>query len=252
MVGAPVKPTTPAAPSPVPQKPKAPTREGGAGGKRNGQFGLALQIIVSIVLIWHFTGVFLAALSIPTTSKLVMLIAQRKPMQWYLDALYMNQGHSFFAPEVGPGHLIRYELLDQSGRPIEQGELPNRKTDWPRLFYHRHMMLADQAEMPTDDKQLSQSWQRKYLRAYGLHLLRTNEKAQSVHLTRLAHWPLPRDLAEKGVKMTDPKGYETVMELTVSRNELQPAAAPPAPNTQSLYWQNTRPNVANRGTGVAR
>ena len=121
-----------------------------------------------------------------------MNIAQKPPMQWYLDALYMNQGHSFFAPDVGPGHLIRYQLFDQSGREIEQGEFPNRKEHWPRLFYHRHFMLADQSELPSDDKQFRDYWQRKYLEAYGRHLLRINENAQSVRLQRFAHWPLPQ------------------------------------------------------------
>lgn len=254
MVGAPVKPAGQPTPTPQPPakpRPAATPREGGSKG--NGGFGQTLRILISVVIIWHFAGIFLAALSIPVSSPLVMRLAQQPPMQWYLDALYLNHGHSFFAPDIGPGHVIRYELLDPSGRPIEQGELPNRKLDWPRLFYHRHMMLADQAEMPVENKQIGEQWQRKYLRAYGEHLLNVNENAQSVHLQRIAHWPLPRDLAAKGVKLTDPKGYELLIEETVHRKTpvATPAAAPAVPN-QSLYWQGNRPNVANRMIGGPR
>lgn len=251
MVGAPAKPTGPPAPTPPPKpRPVVAVREGSAKG--NGRLGPALRVVISLVIVWHFAGIFLAALSIPISSPLVMRLVQRPPMQWYLDALYMNHGHSFFAPEIGPGHVIRYELLDQSGRPIEQGELPNRKLDWPRLYYHRHMMLADQSEMPVDNKQLSDDWQRKYLRAYGQHLLSLNENAQSARLQRIAHWPLPRDLAEKGVKATDPKGYELLIEETVRRKTAAATSPPPISPNQSLYWQGNRSNVANRVMGMPR
>jgi len=247
MVGAPLKPTGPPLQPPPKPRPALPQREGGSSPRRNGRPGSIVRILISLLIVWHFTGVFLAALSIGGSSQLVMNVAQKRPMQWYLDALYLNQGHSFFAPDVGPGHIISYELQDQSGRTIEQGELPSRKEHWPRLFYHRHMMLADQAEMPSDDKQFRDYWQGKYLEAYGLHLLRVNENAQSVRLQRKAHWPLPRDLALQGKKMTDPQGYDVLFERTVSRSALAPA-----PTNQSLYWQDRRPNVANRGRGATR
>jgi hypothetical protein len=189
MVGAAIKTPTSSAPPPA-QKPRptAPQRE---GGRRGGRPGLILRIVFTIFIVWHFTGVFLAALCVPTSSELVLGIAQHWPMQWYLDALYMNQGHSFFAPDVGPGHLIRYQLLDQSGHEIEHGDFPSRKEHWPRLLYHRYFMLADQAELPFDDKPAQDYWQRKYLEAYGRQLLRNHEQAQTVVLRRYNHWPLP-------------------------------------------------------------
>src|SRR3982750_1205406 len=136
MVGAAIKTPTASTPTPPPKpRPATPPRE--SSGRRAGPPALAIRVAFTIFLLWHFTGVFLAALCVPDSSKLVYDIAQHVPMQWYLDALYMNQGHSFFAPEVGPGHLIRYQLLDQSGREIDKGEFPSRKEHWPRLLYHR-------------------------------------------------------------------------------------------------------------------
>ena len=251
MVGAPVKPTGPPAPPLQKPRPDAPRRETGAS-KRGDRPALFIRVAISLLIAWHFAGVFLAALSIPASSPLVMRLSQGWPMQWYLDALYMNQGHSFFAPDVGPGHVVRYEL-QYAGGQTTQSELPSRKEQWPRLFYHRHMMLADQSDMPTDDKQMSDRWQRKYLQAYGRHLLRVNESAQAVRLQRIAHWPLPRELAEKGTAITDPQGYDLLVEVTVRRSELGPDAVNPAPPKQSYNWQNNRPNVANRGLiGIPR
>ncbi len=219
MAAAVVKPLGPTM-QPTP-KPVMPTkqREPGAAPKRNGKLATWLRVIISLWIVWHFTGVFLAALSLPPSSALVVDIAQGSFMQWYLDALYLNQGHSFFAPEVGPGHLIRYELFDQSGRPLEQGEWP--KNEWPRLRYHRHFMLADQAGLP-GEKEFSDYWQRKYLEAYARHLLRMNENAQAVRVTRIAHWPLPRDYALQQRTLTDPEGYEKLMEVTQRRSDLEP------------------------------
>jgi hypothetical protein len=185
-------------PAPKP-KPTPPPREGGAS-KRAGGLGPILRVGLSIFLVWHFTGVFLAALSIPYSSGLVMRVAQKWPMQWYLDALYLNQGHSFFAPEVGPGHVIYYELFDQSNQRIADGTLPDKKEYWPRLRYHRHFMLADQAELPAGPGQDEHFWERKYLDAYALHLLRENPAAQTVRVRRFSHWPLPGEFATRGIQ----------------------------------------------------
>ena len=218
---------------------------------RNGRPGPIIRVAISLLIVWHFAGVFLAALSIgghlaaghencPAASDAVV---SRRPVP---------ESRAFvLRARCRPGHVIRYELFDQSNQVLEQGELPSRKDQWPRLFYHRHMMLADQSEMPSDDKQFRDFWQRKYLEAYGDHLLRVNEKAQSVRLQRIAHWPLPRDLAVQGRQMTDPESYELMLEVTQRRSDL-----PPEPTSQSqspnLNWQYNRANVANRGMGGLR
>lgn len=60
----------------------------------------------------------------------------------YLDAVYINHGYHFFAPEPGPSHLIRYEVESRDGRRVA-GFFPDRKKHWPRLLYHRHFMLTE-------------------------------------------------------------------------------------------------------------
>jgi len=267
MVGAPVRPTGPQ--TPQKQRPTAPQRELGSS-KRNGRPGLVLRIVISLLIVWHFAGSFLAALQVPFTSPLVINLSQKPPMQWYLDALYLNQGHSFFAPDVGPGHVIHYELYDQSGHVTGDDTLPNKKEHWPRLLYHRYMMLADQADVPSDDKQERDRFQKMYLEAYGRQLLRMNSGAQSVHVQRFAHWPLPISYAHMGRKrgyqllMQDfarqgqdhrinEQGYELIGEVIQRRSDLGPEATAQSANTsESLNWQTERVNIADRWTGGPR
>lgn len=213
-----------------------PPREPGLAQREGAGPGTAVRVIVSALLLWHVTAVFLAPLSVPPAPQLVADIAQRRPMQWYLDLLYLNHGYHFFAPDPGPGHLIRYELFGADGASLEQGEFPDRKVQWPRLWYHRHFMLADQGTWPTDDARVREAWERRYLENYARHLLRVNENAQTVRVQRIAHYPLHPDHAIEGRKLNDPATYETLMEVTMRRSDLGPSDA-----DQSRLWQGTAP-----------
>jgi hypothetical protein len=248
MVGAPIKPTAaPMQPTNKP-RPNPPQKEsGGNTGRRNGRLALPLRILISLLIVWHLTAVALAPMSVPPSSQLVVELAQRPPVQWYLDALYLNHGYHFFAPEPGAGHLIRYELFDTRGSIMAQGEFPNLKEQWPRLRYHRHFMLADQAGLPSDDKQYRDHWQRAYLESYARHLLRIHEDADAVRVRRVAHWPIPRNFFLEGRKLTDPEGYETVMEVTQRRSDL---GLDGADQTSIRHGQPI--DTANRWIGVPR
>jgi hypothetical protein len=103
-------------------------------------------------------------------------------------------------------------------------------------------MLADQAELPSPNEQFSKDWQRKYLEAYGRQLLRQNENAQSVRVRRIAHWPLPLELAEQNRTLTDPEGYELIMEATQRRSDLGPEVG-----DQSQMWQGGPSQQMNPG-----
>ena len=153
--------------------------------------------------------------------------------------LYLNQGHSFFAPEVGPGHIIRYELFDQSGRVVEQGELPNRKEHWPRLRYHRHFMLADQAGLSVRQRAVprllaARSILEGLCPAFACALTRTQP---AVRVRRIAHWPLPRDVgARKDGSSPIREGYETA-----DGSDAAPQRPGPAERDQiqSSMWQRS-------------
>lgn len=251
---------------PTPQKPRPTPAPREPGAKRNGKLGPLLRVIISIIIVWHFTAIFLAALSIDGSSPLVLNIAQGRPMQWYLDLLYLNQGHSFFAPDVGPSHVIHYELFDQSGRVIDDGDLPSRKDHWPRLRYHRHFMLADQ--VPMGEEPLGK-WTRPYLEAYARQLIRANPEAQAARVRHYAHWPLPQELellaqsngydaaysafmqdASRNGLMIDDQGYQQLMEVTQRRSDLP--AEEPVSNDQSNDWESGPVSTAGRWSGGPR
>lgn len=140
-------------------------------------------------------------------------------MQWYLDALYINHGYHFFAPSPGPGHIVRYRVSDDDGQTIVEGEFPDRDAYWPRLRYHRHFMLSDQAELPLLRRE-PQSAQRTVLEAYARHLLREHNGSQA-QLTRVRHYMLSPEESEQGTALDAPHKYETQMEVTQRRSDLR-------------------------------
>jgi len=64
----------------------------------------------------------------------------------YLNLLYLNHGYEFFAPDPAGTHVIDYQVTQSDGNIVE-GRLPSHEGQWPRLLYHRHMMLAEQTQM---------------------------------------------------------------------------------------------------------
>jgi hypothetical protein len=186
-----------------------------------------VRLVISLVLVWHLAGVILAAWSIPPTSPLILRLAQRPPMQWYLDALYLNHGYQFFAPEPAEsaGHVIRYEVFDSGGSVIHQGEFPNTKDQWPRLRYHRYFMLADQAGLPLADEADRTYWERVYLESYARQLLRQYGDGETIRLRRIAHYPLFPGHAFEGRKLDDPETYKPLLEVVQRRSDLGPEDA---------------------------
>lgn len=64
----------------------------------------------------------------------------------YLNLMYLNHGYEFFAPDPAGTHIIGYRVSTPDGKTVE-GRFPDLKAQWPRLLYHRHMMLAEQTEL---------------------------------------------------------------------------------------------------------
>jgi hypothetical protein len=201
-----------------------------------------VRIFVSLLLIWHLAAVFLAPMSIPPTSQLVMDLAQRPPVQWYLDALYLNHGYYFFAPDPGDGHLIYFDIYDQQGNAIKQGKFPDWDVQWPRLWYHRHFMLADQAGAGLPDE----PGQRRYLEGYARQLLRQFD-GESARVRWVAHQPLDPFRASDPVKLDAPESYKVRLEVVQRRSDLGPD-----PRAESAVRVEGRQEVANRWIGAPR
>jgi hypothetical protein len=89
--------------------------------------------------------------------------AIRSLLRPYSQWMFLDHGYFFFAPNPGPGHLIRVVSSDDPVPPLPDDRrstplkevdrldgdlrsvlyLPDRTIHRPRLLYHRHLMLAE-------------------------------------------------------------------------------------------------------------
>ena len=96
------------------------------------------RIAATCAIAFHFTAVFIAPFAIPPSDLSLVLRAWFRP---YIEINHLDHGYKFF-DEPGPSHRVRYRVELANGGPIE-GTIPDRDVHWPRLLYHRHLMLAD-------------------------------------------------------------------------------------------------------------
>jgi hypothetical protein len=185
--------------------------------------------LVSLLLLAHLTVVIATPLALVTPqSNLADRITE-----WaapYLQAGNVSHGYAFFAPDPGPSHLLRYEIVHADGRTTA-GQLPDVNQHWPRLLYHRHFMLSEQlasmavpAEGPprpsqTDDARIIEQWKAdfagwKIARArfldratsYARHLLQAHA-AREVRLHLVRHELLSAADVRRGRKLNEKPLY---------------------------------------------
>ena len=104
-------------------------------------WSLPIRIVVLVLLMLYLSMVVLAPLTIPVGAPyLTVPVAERiAPAQ---QALYLNHGYRFFAPNPGPSHIMVYEIETADGEQIK-GHFPDRDNTSPRLLYHRWFMLSE-------------------------------------------------------------------------------------------------------------
>ena len=102
---------------------------------------LPIRIAVLCLLMLYLVIVVLAPLTNPVGApKLTTPLAKRvAPVH---QALYLNHGYRFFAPDPGPSHVMVYEIEAADGQKIK-GHFPDRENTSPRLLYHRWFMLSE-------------------------------------------------------------------------------------------------------------
>jgi hypothetical protein len=125
----------------------------------------------------------------------------------YMNLTFINHGYEFFAPNPAATHLIRYQAYDAQGVLLHQEVFPDRQAQWPRLFYHRHMMLAEQVgELGPDG-----------LRTYGRYLLEKHQAAH-VRLEYGIHYLLSPQQVRDGILLDATRTYDTVDTVDVYRS----------------------------------
>ena len=101
--------------------------------------------LVGLAVSLHLAAVFIAPLSMAPFSMSPASELGRELHGWfrpYIEAADLNHGYKFFAPNPGPGNSLQAILKFDDGR-TEEKMFPDLDDQWPRLFYHRHMMLAE-------------------------------------------------------------------------------------------------------------
>ncbi|RIK86662.1 MAG: hypothetical protein DCC67_02675 [Planctomycetota bacterium] len=137
-------------------------------------------------------------------------------LRHYTNLLYINNGYDFFSPDPSVSHIIRYEVFDQSAQKIAEGKLPDRRDHWPRLFYHRHMMLVEQSRDPAME---GRGWEN----AIARELLEKHE-GDAIRLTMVRHHLLAPQQVMAGERLDAPATYEDLGVLEYRRPRA--AAAP--------------------------
>lgn len=168
------------------------------------------HILASVLILLHLTAVWVAPFSAPPSSPLSGTL--QRFFRPYQDAAFLNHGYKFFAPDPGPTHLVRYELVLADGSK-KTGVFPNLKEQWPRLLYHRHMMLSEHLEGPP-----AMTWLPAYGKSYAQHLLAEHD-AESVTLYMVTHLLAYPDQVRRGMKLDDRSLYQERQLLTLKRGE---------------------------------
>lgn len=151
---------------------------------------------VNCWLVFHLAAIVIAPASVAPSSDLVR--SSWLVVRPYLQALYLNHGYHFFAPEPAESTLLAYVAERPDGTAV-RGRIPNRSIA-PRLLYHRHFMLSE--HMAVAPLELHDAW----LRSVTAHL-RHKYGAARVRLTLQTHLLPTRDMVRRGVRLDDPASY---------------------------------------------
>jgi hypothetical protein len=152
---------------------------------------------VNLWLVFHLAAVIIAPSVVPPSSDLL-----RETWGWfqpYIDALYLDHGYHFFAPEPGESTLLRYEAERADGTVV-RGRLPDRATK-PRVLYHRYFMLTE--HMNDAPEGLESMWYDSYAQHIGRKF-----GATQVTLFRQTHNLPTMERIRTGGRLTDPESYE--------------------------------------------
>jgi hypothetical protein len=196
------------------------------GGEAHGAGLLSRQhrIAISALVAYHLLAVFMGAwIGSPPTSPLADAVA--RPFRAYISVADLNHGYRFFAPNPGPSHLFCYRLTFSDGTNRE-GCFPDRQEHWPRLFYHRHFMLAENLnmlrpnsplmELSSDESEQALRGFRALADSYAEELLRKSD-ATHIDWEFVRHYQPPPDDVLAGRALSHKEYYETLERGSLER-----------------------------------
>lgn len=115
------------------------------GGGR--PWSLMAKLVASALILFQITAVFWPPFAFASNSD----AGTSSPfadgvMGWlrpYTSLMFLDHGYSFFAPRIEGGHLVHYKVEFADGRTPVEATFPDKQEQQPRLYYHRHFMLAE-------------------------------------------------------------------------------------------------------------
>lgn len=183
--------------------------------------------LITALLVFHLIAVVIPPLQLATTSSPIMSSPFVDRISWvfrpYDDALFLNHGYAFFAPNPGSNFLLRARLEFTDGRPAQWVSLPDVERQAPRLMYHRHFMLsehfhgADPGAIPADASPAARGrWRAMrevFLRREQAIIEHLKQKygASEVTIERWEHRPpTTYEYFQEGVPLDSPRLYRSV------------------------------------------
>jgi hypothetical protein len=201
--------------------------------------------VVTAILVFHLMAIVIPPLQLATTSSPVMTSPFIERVSWvfqpYDDAMFLNHGYAFFAPNPGSSFLLRAHLEFDDGREPLVVNLPDADQRTPRLLYHRYFMLSEHfnAAFPgnVEPVDASPTVIRQWRRARDLFQRREESilahlkfayDASEVRLERLEHrQPTTFEYFEEDQPLDAPTLYRTVGdEAAVEGYRDSPEASP--------------------------
>jgi hypothetical protein len=153
--------------------------------------------LLSLWLMFHVFAIFISPAAMPPSSPL--LEDGYEIALPYNEALFLNHGYHFFAPDPGPSTLIGWEIPRDGQAPLV-GRFPNVDIQ-PRLLYHRYFMLAENVWAFDDETQ------KEMLKAYARHFT-SQVGGKQISLTRISHEPSSILRLQAGGRIDDPDTFQ--------------------------------------------
>ncbi|MDA7978914.1 MAG: hypothetical protein MPJ50_09120 [Pirellulales bacterium] len=102
-----------------------------------------VKLLISVGLVFHLFAVFLPPLAVIPSAATAPV---RESIDWYTGPLRLQNGYRFFSPDPPDvSMVIRYEVELPNGEALS-GIFPNKEDFWPRLYYHRYLMLSSRLQ----------------------------------------------------------------------------------------------------------
>lgn len=102
-----------------------------------------IKVVISLAIGFHLLAVFMPPFALVPSP---LSGPVKEATDWYTGPLRLQNGYRFFSPDPPLVSLVlRYEIDLPNGETLE-GIFPNHDDYWPRLYYHRHLMLTSRLQ----------------------------------------------------------------------------------------------------------